>query len=291
MSDPVTLIISVSRALPMPDPPNFRNANFKKLFDRVVEDLKSHPKIVGVSLHGSLVSGEQDEFSDVDLDILIWRDWEDLKQMRKDFERLVKSWPEPDPEMLKRRKFALKSDWGIRIIANYLFDFNFEPVATFTRPRIEEVLSCEELDTVGIVDLVEGEILYDPQNLLAEFKKKLRTYPQRLSRRIVEKRLSSLHQDYFMAKTSIGRKGPSATSLSFAQFFEHAGHLLFALNRKWHPGQKRLAKGLAELKLLPKDFVSLMERVLDRSTPCPWSDLDDILDRLYSGICELCKRK
>lgn len=52
--------------------PDFGNPNFKALFDRVIEDLKSHPRIVGISLHGSLASGEQDEFSDIDLDILVW---------------------------------------------------------------------------------------------------------------------------------------------------------------------------------------------------------------------------
>lgn len=51
--------------LNVPDPDN---TDFKKLFNRVIEDLKSHPKIVGISLVGSLLSGEQDEFSDVDLD-------------------------------------------------------------------------------------------------------------------------------------------------------------------------------------------------------------------------------
>ncbi|NIM96782.1 MAG: hypothetical protein GTO24_01465 [candidate division Zixibacteria bacterium] len=30
---------------------------------------------MGISLHGSLASGEQDEFSDIDLDILVWRNW------------------------------------------------------------------------------------------------------------------------------------------------------------------------------------------------------------------------
>jgi len=43
----------------MQNVPDFDNADFKKIFDRVIEDLKSHPKIVGISLHGSLVSGEQ----------------------------------------------------------------------------------------------------------------------------------------------------------------------------------------------------------------------------------------
>ena len=275
----------------MKDLPNFHDADFNSLFDRVIEDLKSHPKIVGISLHGSLVSGDSDEFSDVDLDILLWRDWEDLKQMPNDLERLVKSWPEPDPEVLKKLRYALNLGWEIRILGKYLFDFNFMPVEAFTRPRIEKVLSGEELDTLGIIDLVQGEILYDPRGLLAEFKRKLKTYPQRLSERIVKKRLSDLHVDYFMFKKSAGRRDVSATSLYLARFFEDAGHLLFALNHKWHPGQKWLATNLAKLRLLPKDFAPLMERVLDPSKPCQWSDLEDSLDRLYDAIRELCKGK
>jgi len=275
----------------MQNVPNFNNPDFKKLFDRVVEDLKSHPKIVGISLHGSLVSGEQDEFSDVDLDIFLWRDWEDLEQMRNDFERLVKNWPKPDPEVLKKRRYALNLGWEIRIVGKYLFDFNFEPVEAFTRPRIEKVLSCEEVDTLGIIDLVQGEILYDPRGLLAEFKRKLKTYPQRLSERIVKKRLFDLHVDYFMFKASAGRRNVSATSLFLARFFEDAGHLLFALNRRWHPGQKRLAKSLAKLKILPPDYISLMERTLNPITLRQWDNLEKIIERIYFGICSLSESK
>jgi predicted nucleotidyltransferase len=90
----------------MKDLPNFQNADFNSLFDRVIEDLKSHPKIVGISLHGSLVSGDSDEFSDVDLDILLWRDWEDLKQMPNDLERLVLR---PSPGRGLKRCFPVKS--------------------------------------------------------------------------------------------------------------------------------------------------------------------------------------
>jgi predicted nucleotidyltransferase len=275
----------------MQNVPDFNDTDFKKLFDRVIEDLKSHPKIVGISLHGSLVSGEQDEFSDIDLDIFLWRDWEDLEQMRNDFERLVKSWPKPDPEVLKKRRYALNLGWEIRIVGKYLFDFNFEPVEAFTRPRIEKVLSCEEVDTLGIIDLVQGEILYDPRGLLAEFKRKLKTYPQRLSERIVKKRLFDLHVDYFMFKASAGRRNVSATSLFLARFFEDAGHLLFALNRRWHPGQKRLAKSLAKLKILPPDYISLMERTLNPITLHQWDNLEKIIERIYFGICSLSESK
>ena len=275
----------------MQNVPDFNDTDFKKLFDRVIEDLKSHPKIVGISLHGSLVSGEQDEFSDIDLDIFLWRDWEDLEQMRNDFERLVKNWPKPDPEVLKKRRYALNLGWEIRIVGKYLFDFNFEPVEAFTRPRIEKVLSWEEVDTLGIIDLVQGEILYDPRGLLAEFKRKLKTYPQRLSERIVKKRLFDLHVDYFMFKASAGRRNVSATSLFLARFFEDAGHLLFALNRRWHPGQKRLAKSLAKLKILPPDYISLMERTLNPITLRQWDNLEKIIERIYFGICSLSESK
>jgi len=63
----------------MQNVPDFNNTDFKTLFDQIIEDLKSHPKIVGISLHGSLACGEQDGFSDVDLDILICRNWNDLE--------------------------------------------------------------------------------------------------------------------------------------------------------------------------------------------------------------------
>lgn len=139
----------------MQNVPDFGDPNFKALFDRVIEDLKSHPQVVGISLHGSLASGEQGEFSDIDLDILVWRNWKDLEQVHKDFEKMVRVWPKSDADTLKKLRCALSFDWGIRIIRRYVFDFNFEPVETYTSPEIEKVLSCEKLDTTGIRDVVE----------------------------------------------------------------------------------------------------------------------------------------
>lgn len=223
--------------------------------------------------------------------VLLWRNWEDLKQMRKDFEKFVKTWPQPDSVTLTNRGYALKFDWGRRIIGKYLFDFNFEPVETYTAPDIEKVLSAEKLDTTGMNDIVEGLILYDPQNFFAEFKRKLQNYPLKLSRLIVKKRSSRLHEDYFIIKTNIGRKDIFATTFYMVQFFEDAGHLLFALNRRWYPGTKRLAKGLAKLEILPSDYVSLMEKALDPTTIRRWDALENILGRVYLEICSLSQHK
>jgi len=176
----------------MQNVPDLHRADFKELFNRVIEDLKSHPKIVGISLHGSLLSGEQDEFSDVDLDILIWRNWSDLEKMHKDFEKLVEVWPKPDPQLLKKLGYAQKSDWGIRILGRFVFDFNFKPIEAHASTRIEKLLSCQELDTTGIIDIVEGQILYDRQDYLAQFKRGSQNYPVKLSRCIVKNRPSCL---------------------------------------------------------------------------------------------------
>ncbi|NIM96781.1 MAG: hypothetical protein GTO24_01460 [candidate division Zixibacteria bacterium] len=61
--------------------------------------------------------------------------------MQKDFEKMVRIWPKPDADTLKKWGCALSFDWGIRIIGKYVFDFNFEPVETYTSPEIEKVLS------------------------------------------------------------------------------------------------------------------------------------------------------
>jgi hypothetical protein len=209
--------------------------------------------------------------------------------MRKDFEKMLKLWPKPDSEVPKRRQHSLEFDWGMRIVGKYVFDFNFEPVETFTASKIEKVLSREKLDTTGVRDIVEGRILYDPQSFFAEFKRKQQHYPSKLSERIVKNRLCSLHEDYFMTKTNIGREDAFAATFSVLRFFEDVGHLLFALNRRWYPGIKRLTKSLAELKLLPPDHISLMEGALDPTTTPRWDDLEDIPDQVYAEILSLCE--
>ena len=94
-----------------------------------------------------------------------------------------------------------------------------------------------------------------------------------------------------MIKTNIGRKDIFATAHSIAQFFDDAGHLLIGLHRKWHPGLRRLSKNLARLKVLPPDYVSLMEKALDPVSLFQWDDLEDILNQLYSDIRTLCAQK
>lgn len=143
-------------------------------------------------MYGSLLSGEQDEFLDADLDILIWRNWSDLEKTHKDFEKLVEAWPKPDQQVLKKWGYAQESDWGIRIIGKFVFDFNFEPVETYALTKIEKLLSCQELDTTGIADIVEGQILYDLQDYLAQFKRGSQNYQVKLSRCIAKNRLSCL---------------------------------------------------------------------------------------------------
>lgn len=264
--------------------PDLKDAGFRTLFDRVVQNLLAHPKIVGISLHGSMIYGEQDAHSDVDLDILVDRTWEDLETFKSEFPHIANAWPPPDADLLTDHRALLETEWGFRVIGPYLFDLNFEPFESFTEPRIAQVLSGELLDTIGIRDLIDGRILYDPKGLIAGYKRQLRDYPDCLAKRILEARRRSIRIARKQAKSAIARMDPLTARQAGLRLVEDVGHLFFAHNRTWHPGGKGLLKGLACLEALPPNLVPQLRQILEVELSESMNRFDSDLDRLYRTI-------
>jgi len=264
--------------------PDFADVKFLALFDRIIADLKTHPQIVGIRLHGSLVYGTQDEYSDVDLDVLIAGGWDELEIMHREFDTMVQQWSPPDPDILKQRGYVQKSDRGIRIINRYVFDFNFEPYDVFSRPEVEKILRAETLDTAGIRDIVDGRILYDPQGLCKQLKDMLVEYPLELGRRIVEQRLVLSTQNYSAAKTALGRRDSIAAHYHLLRFYDDAMHVLFALNRQWYPAIKHHEKHLTALSRVPAGFAKRVARLIAMTTAGKWDKAEALLDHLYDDL-------
>ena len=250
--------------------PDLKNAGFRTIFDRVIRDLVAHQRVRGISLHGSMIYGEQDGHSDVDLDVFVDRTWDDLESFRLDFVDIANSWPPPEASLRKDHEALLEAEWGFRVIGPFLFDLNFEPIASFTEPRIAKILSGELLDTIGMRDLLDGRILYDPRGLIAGYKRRLRDYPESLARRIVGERHRSIRTTYAQAMTAIERGDLLSARHAGTKLAEDAGHLFFALNRTWHPGRKRLLACLGSLPNLPPDLVPQLRQVL----------VDDLIDSM-----------
>jgi hypothetical protein len=202
---------------------------------------------------------------------------------------MAASWPAPDPEIKEELQGMLDAEWGIRVISEYVFDCNFEPVDSFTEPRIAKLLSGDDLDPTGIRDFVDGRILYDPKGLLASIKRRLRTYPDRLAERMIEDRCRKIRINVFFARTALLRRDAFSVRQALVQLVEDATHLLFASERQWYPGPKRIFARLRQIDRCPADLPRLLEEITAVERERFPADLSATLEELDARLRTICR--
>lgn len=113
-------------------------------------------------------------------------------------------------------------------------------------------------------DLHKMVVLEDPSGILAAWQAQIAEYPPALRRRILDDYLGAAQfwPENFHYKSAVERGDRIYTAGIVQQVIQNLIQVLFAYNRVYFPGEKKLAAALDHLPAKPDDFTRRIQRVL-----------------------------
>lgn len=119
-------------------------------------------------------------------------------------------------------------------------------------------------DHVVLADVQAMRIVEDPDGILARWKERVRAYPEPLRRALLGRflREAAFWPENFHYRTAVER-GDVIYASGIAQQVAHAlVQVVFALNREFFPGEKKLARALDALPVRPEALAARLEALL-----------------------------
>jgi predicted nucleotidyltransferase len=262
--------------------------NRQTLLEEISGEFAKLPEVTAVVLSGSNGSGYSDEDSDIDLYVysrqepsLAWRT--ELARLFGDKASIGNEFWEPGDEWILRR-------------SGKVVDIMYRSTA-WIEQQFERVLLRHQA-TVGystcfVCNVLHSQTLYDRGNWFATLKEKAgQPYPDSLRRAIVAKNypilrmtLSSyLHQ----IEVAMERKDSLSVSHRVVALLASYFDILFAVNRMYHPGEKRLvAYVLSKCQNRPVKFETQVNKLLSATAPSNQMDLLATTNELLDNLDEL----
>jgi len=230
-----------------------------------------HPRVLAVALAGSRGAAVGDELSDFDIYVYT------LGELPVEFRRALAS---PGAE-IDNRYWEPGDEW-IDGTSNSRVDVMYRSPA-WIEDQLDRVLIRHEASigysTCFWYNILHSEALFDPRGWYAGLQARARTsYPEPLRRAIVWKNYPLLrrNQSSYRAQIDLALRRDDRMSVHhritalLASYFD----VWFALDRKPHPGEKRL------LLALPPEQAGLVSAILEARVEGLLAAIDALLDPL-----------
>ena len=242
----------------------------------IIEGLSRHENIVAITLGGSRASGNHDEKSDYDVYVYYDKKVDKafrqsvLKQYCRHMEIAVDYFEEEDDCILNNGVIIELIYRNINDIKNYVEDMmkNHQASLGYTPCFLD--------------NLTVSKILYEDHGCYSELKSKI-FYPDELRENIISKNMEMLHGVIASYDTQIikayQRQDMISVNHRIAAYLASYFDILFAVNKVYHPGEKRLID-LAKKKCqaLPVNFEEDINRLLNLE------NIEQTLDSLYQNM-------
>lgn len=253
------------------------------MMEQLFKDLSELNEVEAIALGGSRVGRDYDEKSDYDVYVYVSSPIDEtirktiLKKYCREIETGNCFWEEED-------NCVLNDGTDIDILYRNLDSFTSEVaevVEKFTPKNAYTTCMWHNLNTC--------KIIFDRCGNLQKAKERFNVpYPAELKNNIINHHMKLLHgslpaYDKQIAKAA-SRGDLNSVNHRVACFMETYFDLIFALNERTNPGEKRLVKTCKkQCKILPKEFEENIERVFNDM----FSDSGKLKDDLYRIINEL----
>ncbi len=241
------------------------------------------PGVVGIALGGSVAAGFADESSDLDLHVY-WR--APLADSHIRAERL-RAITDPGNEVREERRWGLEDHFrlGGRLVE--LIYVDLDDLLRDVDHAYESGLDGEGFVTARLYYLAEGRLLHDPTGELAALRERLTAYPEPTRQQVLRSN-PALLRAYLQQVRTAHRRG----DLLFVQHRRYSVqmvffNLLFALNRRYHPGEKRLLRHAERCRLQPADTATRWNALA--RLPADDPALPDALESLAHDLIALAE--
>jgi predicted nucleotidyltransferase len=230
------------------------------MIDEIVEKLSQMDHVRLVMLGGSRASGSADRQSDVDLYVyydqpipLVVR-----KEMLGSYFKYVEF----------ANGFWEEEDDGI-LLDGVEMEIIYRP-HTFIKEQYEKTFVHHEVSlgysTCMIYNLLRSKILVDHHSDIQWFRNIAQIYPDELRKKIMLHNASLIYNQMpslsFQLIKALKRQDAVSVQHRTTEFIALIFDVLFAANRMFHPGEKRLSEALERMSLIPEHFKEDLKQLL-----------------------------
>ncbi|HUS47582.1 MAG TPA: nucleotidyltransferase domain-containing protein [Phycisphaerae bacterium] len=236
----------------------------------VVSCLAESNEVKGILCFGSFATATADEHSDIDLFVVC----DPQVISPADRRRILQGLPAVSDLRLDHVSPGFDNQWNPHSARFHLGRDLFEVVyntADWLRAVVKAVAkegkaSVPELPfrpytMLGMLD--NSIILHDPESFLGELIEGLYPYPKKLKAGLIRDSLAVLDEALAdLADYHRRRIGNSAFLFHLNRMNDALTTLLFAINEKYDPANKRVEHDLGQLRLLPANFLPRYSKIL-----------------------------
>lgn len=256
-----------------------------ELLGRIVKHVSEIPEVVAIALGGSRATGHAT--IDSDFDIYVY----------------VSSQLSPERRLAIGGEFSADSQivdfWGPALefrTDEALFDLVFFETRWMADQVARTMTHCEAAlgySTCFVYTVAHSQVLYESNNWLSALQEMARKpYPSALARRIAELNMAAMSGCYSSYREQIAkavrRKDYVGLNHRVSAFIACMFDIVFALNRRLHPGEKRLLETVeATCSIKPSDF---SHQVTSLALCLDWESgiLLETVDSLIAELRSLC---
>jgi predicted nucleotidyltransferase len=230
------------------------------MFDEIVEKLSQMEHVRLIMLGGSRASGHADRQSDIDLYVYV------DQPISLDVRREVLSGYFRYVEFANG--FWEEEDDGI-LLDGVEMEIIYRPHA-FIKEQYEKTFLRYETSlgysTCMIYNLLRSKILVDHHSDIQWFRNIAQLYPDELRKKIIMSNASLIHDQMpslsFQLIKALKRQDAISIQHRTTEFIALIFDVLFAANRMFHPGEKRLTEALERMSLIPDHFKEDLKQLL-----------------------------
>lgn len=255
-------------------------------FDKIVNEFSTVDSVKAILLAGSRTSGNGDKLSDYDL--YVYTDKTVDLGFRKDIAKKYSKDSELDNKFFEDGDEMILEDNGCVLDIMYRSPDWIEGM-------IENVwvkhYASMGYTTCFLHNVNTSKILYEEGGWFSALQEKIGTgYPQDLADNIIRKNLPMLKEKkyssyYDQIKKAIERKDYLSLNHRISAFFSSYFDVLFALNKVFHPGEKRLVEyAKKNCTTIPEDFEKDVNAVLCADYDLILQKLNVLLLHLYEVV-------
>jgi hypothetical protein len=254
------------------------------LAGRVVAAVDGLPGMVGVSLGGSAQAGLADGDSDIDLHVY-WR-----APLAEPNERAARLKAIADSVHVDIRSWGLEDHLTIKGRSAELIYVHLDDLRTHVEQAYGEGLNGEGYTTAVLYSVAECTLLHDPSGIVALIRDRLRAQYPDATRRVLLQHNPPLLQTYLKHLRLAQRRG-DLLSVQHRRYTVQMVYfnLLFALNKRYHPGEKRLHIHGERCPIRPEDQTERWLKITRFSADDP--ELPAQLEAISNELIELVRLK
>jgi GrpB-like predicted nucleotidyltransferase (UPF0157 family)/predicted nucleotidyltransferase len=243
----------------------------------IVKELRLFPETRAITFYGSIGAGYADEFSDIDIMVFCTKvpDKKHTKKIYKKFK--IKLWPNLTSSI---QGFSWdRRDWTI-------FFKEISSMEHDIKSFLSEKNEWWENQIANYLD--RTIIVYDPDNIVKAWKKKIKKYPLWLKR----KNFSKI--DLVTTKIEKIFKGLQRENLVLIQdalsaCLENLIHILYSLNNKLFSSSEWFFKDIKKFRVTPPNCLKKIEAIARLDTTL--TEKMKLIGRMVEDIEKLCKKQ